>query len=387
MCDCPLDLQFARALSAIEAGIAKRRWASHFTFAYIPLEAQKIFDLTATYQLDDNLVPVGGCLEPECPDNSKLVQVRFNPPFLVKAPPKEITASLFNECCGDKFGLAVQGLTHEGFSLKVSRLDGEKGKGWGQNLKVRWECKERFALTGGVPALVLDNVPVGVHMEKHKYSSNIPFWASSRDDAGAAARQMLQFMEDFQVGKLPLIVRSQPAPLSAEATRAGASKGQAIEVVGANFKELVLDATRDVLLVIYSPFCGASRAVLPLFRDVAKALIEVADNGAMVALFDKTQNDLPVTGIKVTHFPTVYYFPAGDFDAADYRYYDYADYNGSKSPHNSMMPHSHFTKEIALKFMFEHGRNPHKWPETLAKQVRESHPALYDHDHDHSGTH
>lgn len=391
MCGCAFDLQFARALSLIDEQIHRRRWGTRFTFTYIPVDAQAVFELTNTYRLDDNVITIGTCMEPHCPGNKKVVHVRFDKPFPAGKPPSSLTVSLFNECCGDKFSLSVDQLEHTGFRLTVTRTDGEKDKGWGQVLKARWATTDRYTLPGGVPAVVVDNVPMGVHMEKYVRRSAIPVWAidtpGSSDVSTDVAKDIISFLEDFQVGNLPIVVRSQPVTADTESLRAIAGKGAPVEVVGNNFKELVLDMNRDVLLLIYSPFCGASRAIMPLFDQVAKSLAEVKDQRVFVAQFDKMQNDFPVTGIKVTHFPTVYYFPAGNYDSPTYRFYDYSDFNGSKQPHNSMRPHSHFTKEMILKFIYEHGKNADAWPTALAKEVEGYKPELYTHDHKHAGHH
>ncbi len=387
MCGCELDMQFAKALKGVEAAIHKRRWNTRFTFTYLPPEADRVFELTTVYKLDSQSVAVGSCLEPNCPFNEKTVLVRFEPPFPEGQPPRDLTVSLTNECCGDKFELSVTALTHSGFALKVKRIDGEMGKGWGQALKVRWASKDRFATPGGVPALVLDNVPMGVHLEKYVMRSPIPLWATAPEDVDLASRAVIAFLEDFQVGRLPLVVRSQPVSSPAQVLRDAAKKGSAVDVVADNFREIVLDQKRDVLLLIHSPFCPGSIAIMPLIDQLAQSLGQVPDAKVMVAKFDKTQNDFPMTGVKVTHFPTIYYFPAGDFDTPSYRIYDYADFNGSKQPHNPLRPHSHFTKEMLLKFIYEHGRNAAAWPADLAREVMAYKPELYTHDHDHEGEH
>ena len=43
-CDCALDAPLTRALAAVEATAHKRSWRSRFTFAYVPTDAQKVFE-------------------------------------------------------------------------------------------------------------------------------------------------------------------------------------------------------------------------------------------------------------------------------------------------------------------------------------------------------
>jgi hypothetical protein len=381
-CECHLDASFARALAAVERVVHKRKWKSRFTFAYVPAEAQRVFELTNTYQLDQQLVTVGICPEHNCPGNVKMIPVRFARAFA--EPPRELTVSLFQECCGDHFTLEPLDVTAGGFTLRVTRQDPAGDKGWGQVLKARWSTPDLpGSAPGGLPALVLDNVPMGVHAEKHRFYPPRPLWDVEPAAVQATADALVTFLEDFQLGSLPLIVRSQPpAPSTALALRGGG----ALDVVGDSFASVVLDPTRDVLLFIYAPFCGGSLAVMPLINQVAGDLARLSSL-VTVAKIDKTANDFPVTGIKVTHFPTIMLFPAGDYDDPSYRVYDYSDYNGSKVPHNPLQPHSHFTKDMLLKFIWEHAKRSAEWPADMAQSIKASKTDMYTHDHDHAGHH
>jgi len=165
-----------------------------------------------------------------------------------------------------------------------------------------------------------------------------------------SAAHLVDFLDGFFSKTLPLLVRSHPRVLVPVPQN---KPGIIVDVVGDTFEEVVLNKGKDVFLLIYSPFCGGSMAVMPLFEQVADA---VKDSPTIViARMDKTANDFPVRGIMVTHYPTAILFPAGDFSHPDYHPLDYSDYNGSKTPHNRDVPHSHFEKETMVKFLQEHG--------------------------------
>jgi thiol-disulfide isomerase/thioredoxin len=242
---------------------------------------------------------------------------------------------------------------------------------------------------------------MGVQIEKFVMDAHVSDYNIVSDrNVAIVSEAMIQFIQDFEDHKLPLVVRSQPVPFPAvsngtgkELTVAVKNDGTLIDVVGLNFREIVLDPKKDVLVLIYSPFCGGSQAVMPLFKELAQELAKIPSHDILVTRFDKVNNDFPVRGLKITHFPSVYFFPAGDFDSADYHFYDYNDYNGSTMPHNTNVPHSHFTRDMLLRFMWEHGKNSDHWPTELAEYARTHKPELYmhdsshDHDHDHDHDH
>ncbi len=47
---------------------------------------------------------------------------------------------------------------------------------------------------------------------------------------------------------------------------------------------------------------------MPVFEQAALALASEASH-VLCARFDKTQNDFPIRGIKILHYPTVLLFP------------------------------------------------------------------------------
>ncbi len=45
-----------------------------------------------------------------------------------------------------------------------------------------------------------------------------------------------------------------------------------IDVVGSTFSEVVLDPTKAVLVLVYAPWCGGSRAISPLIDQVSQSI-------------------------------------------------------------------------------------------------------------------
>eukprot|EP00929_Paragymnodinium_shiwhaense_P005812 TRINITY_DN108202_c0_g1_i1.p1 TRINITY_DN108202_c0_g1~~TRINITY_DN108202_c0_g1_i1.p1 ORF type:complete len:313 (+),score=26.86 TRINITY_DN108202_c0_g1_i1:89-1027(+) len=85
----------------------------------------------------------------------------------------------------------------------------------------------------------------------------------------------------------------------------------AMEVVGTQFQNLVMDTTQDVLMMFYAPWCGFSKRMQPLFDAVAR---EVAHATDVVSVFkiDATENDVDHDILTELHgYPFLAFFPAG----------------------------------------------------------------------------
>jgi thiol-disulfide isomerase/thioredoxin len=294
------------------------------------------FSLNYVFQLQPSTdVVAGDC--PEC--NVKEVRISYS--RVLPSVPTKLNAEIVEECCGDKFDLTISEINERGFKARLQRTD--KNEGWGQFLKLRWTTEP---LVHELPTIAIDNIPMGSTNEKH-----VLRFRDYGDHGEINSAQLLNFFDQFFAQTLPLLIRSQPVQVFPVPQR---KPGTVVDVVGDTFEQIVLDEERDVLLVIYSPFCGASIAVAPIFEQVAAG---VADSpGIVIARIDKTANDLPIRNILVTHYPMTYLFPAGKHTDPDYHPLDFGDYNGSKTPHNRDVPHSHFEKEGIINFVRQHGK-------------------------------
>lgn len=210
---------------------------------------------------------------------------------------------------------------------------------------------------------------------------------------------------------------------------------QIVDVVGENFSDIVLSPNHDVLLYVFAKDCAASKALFPLIEYVNLILTSErqlpgnTNRHLFIAKMDKAKNDFPVPGVKITHFPTLFLFPAGDFTSPKYKYvgsfasiisltaeftfyknevnaipsfffilffsgifllfltprfFDYADYNGSKIEHVEDGSHSHFTAEIILKFLFDHICSKGLWSKEFEDRLIQYHSSQYVDSHGHS---
>merc|ERR1719263_705461 len=107
-----------------------------------------------------------------------------------------------------------------------------------------------------------------------------------------SAESLQAFVADFQAGKLPLDLKSEPVPTQT---------GPVLEVVGSTFKSQVLEQAKDVLVLFLAPWCGHCKKLAPVWKDLAAKL--AARTSIVVAQIDATAND--IEGEDITGFPTI----------------------------------------------------------------------------------
>jgi thioredoxin-like negative regulator of GroEL len=81
-------------------------------------------------------------------------------------------------------------------------------------------------------------------------------------------------------------------------------------VVGSTFESLVLRDDCDVMLLVYAPWCGFSRKVLPLWSQFAHDAS--AAQGLKIAKMDGTRNIIATNDFKWSSYPTILYFRRGE---------------------------------------------------------------------------
>ncbi|XP_022092601.1 thioredoxin domain-containing protein 11-like [Acanthaster planci] len=83
------------------------------------------------------------------------------------------------------------------------------------------------------------------------------------------------------------------------------------EVVSSTFEELVLDSTKDVLLLYYAPWCGFCSRTHHLYLMLAKVFQH--STNLLISRIDGDANDLPWQ-FTPSSYPTLLLFPAGQKD-------------------------------------------------------------------------
>lgn len=108
------------------------------------------------------------------------------------------------------------------------------------------------------------------------------------------------FITSFFDGGLTPVPRSEPV-LADDLTH------NVVIVRNKNFKEVVIDNDKDVLVEFYAPYCGHCRRLAPTYEEVGRRFKPV--DSVIIAKFDGIANDIPVfPGIDVRGYPTIYFF-------------------------------------------------------------------------------
>ncbi|KAF2629996.1 protein disulfide isomerase [Macroventuria anomochaeta] len=122
------------------------------------------------------------------------------------------------------------------------------------------------------------------------------------------------FVEDFLAGKAEPSIKSEPIPES--------NDGPVTVIVAKNYKDVVIDNDKDVLVEFYAPWCGHCKALAPKYEELGQAYASSELSKLVtIAKVDATANDVPD---EIQGFPTIKLFPAGKKDAP-------IDYSGSRT--------------------------------------------------------
>jgi protein disulfide-isomerase A1 len=112
-----------------------------------------------------------------------------------------------------------------------------------------------------------------------------------------------EFIQDYLNGMLQPTIKSEPVPDN--------SKNTLVKVVGLNYQEIVMDKTKDVLLVFCISPCGPCENFEPtlvLLAELYASSLKLKGR-VTIAKVMYDANDTPERGIRA--FPTIKLFPAG----------------------------------------------------------------------------
>jgi len=158
------------------------------------------------------------------------------------------------------------------------------------------------------------------------------------------ADNLRKFIEDYLGAKLEPTLKSQEVP-STEAFETSTVK----TVVSKNWKEVVFDEKRDILVKYYADWCGHCKALAPVYVKVA-ALLAGQKDQLYLAEFNMPENELK-EDVDVQGFPTLLFYPAGAKDKP-------IRYDGDRSAGS------------ILKFIQEHKSFDWEMPELAQAEIK-----------------
>ncbi|KAJ9647265.1 protein disulfide-isomerase precursor [Coniosporium tulheliwenetii] len=107
-----------------------------------------------------------------------------------------------------------------------------------------------------------------------------------------------KFVDDFLAGKIEPSIKSEPIPEK--------NDGPVTVIVAHNYKDIVLDDSKDVLVEFYAPWCGHCKALAPKYEELGS--LYASHPNIVIAKVDATANDVPE---EIQGFPTIKLYAAG----------------------------------------------------------------------------
>ena len=105
--------------------------------------------------------------------------------------------------------------------------------------------------------ITVDNTPTLIYLvsARKKYMA---------DTADLSQEALSAFIDRVDSGEVKPFLKSAPIPTE--------NDSPVKTIVGKNFKEMVMDSSKEVLLKVYAPWCGHCKKIAPEFEAAAKAL-------------------------------------------------------------------------------------------------------------------
>ena len=130
----------------------------------------------------------------------------------------------------------------------------------------------------------------------HDMSSDLKYPLAKTEKI--SAESLIKHVKAFAEGNLKPYFKSEAIPKE--------DLSQPIRtIVHDNFDQVAMDKTKDVLVEIYAPWCGACKRVAPEYEQLAKDVAAKASDKFVIAKYDGTANDIPTSlNFRLEHFPT-----------------------------------------------------------------------------------
>jgi len=144
----------------------------------------------------------------------------------------------------------------------------------------------------------------------------IILWPASKKDAYIKYSEPPRTRPDITVWILKNVDHPVEVNIVYKSSTAIAVKhGEAVEVVGNTWKDIVLDVKKDVFVNFYAPWCPFSRMLGPIWEEFARAMENYPT--VVIARFDGTANQVP--GLKLHAYPTLTLYKSGTKEEISYR--------------------------------------------------------------------
>ncbi|KAI9475480.1 MAG: thioredoxin-like protein [Benjaminiella poitrasii] len=172
---------------------------------------------------------------------------------------------------------------------------------------------------GRVNFVFIDATKFGAHANNLALKQTWPAFAVQHLDTGAkypfdqtkalTSDNLGEFLEDYTAGKIEATLKSAEAPAD--------NNGPVKVVVATEFKDIVLDKSKNVFLEVYAPWCGHCKRLAPIWEHLGE--LTQAHESLVISKLDGTENDIPEEGgFEVTGFPTLKLFKAETNEMVDY---------------------------------------------------------------------
>lgn len=179
-------------------------------------------------------------------------------------------------------------------TLKFAALDSILFPAFAENLGI-----DVFNETHASVGVIVDNSNENIYVLSHE----------SSDSLTINKRSLVEFIKNFTSGSLPRFFKSTVIPLSSGLCLSE-NKERVIcvpEISSETFTRVVLDRSKDVILMYYAPWCGFCSSIAHIYLDVARLFVDV--QGIVFARINGDANDLPFE-YTVDRYPTILFFPA-----------------------------------------------------------------------------
>jgi len=129
---------------------------------------------------------------------------------------------------------------------------------------------------------------------------------------------IVKFLDAASAGKVKPWFKSAPAPANV------LDQDDVTTIVGSTFEDTVLDATRDVFVAFYAPWCGHCRKFAPAWADLGRTVKGHGWRNVVIARMDITANECQE---EVSHYPKLVLYPAV---AADRKFKTKVPFGGAR---------------------------------------------------------